>query len=132
MLTWISTLITRILRQHHKDDDLSENDILKIETKLNYQSKNKTLIIQALKHRSFLSVSNEARLLSNERLELLGDSVLGMVVTEFLYTEFPTKEEGELTTIKSLLVSRKILARIARQIGIGELILLNDAEEKAG
>lgn len=132
MLTRISTLFTKILRRHPRNDSLSEKDILQIEEKLNYQFHKKALIIQALKHRSFLSITNESRLLSNERLELLGDAVLGMVVTEFLYKKFPTKEEGELTAIKSLLVSRKILARIAMQIGIGEFILLNDAEEKAG
>ncbi len=132
MLTRISTLFTNILRRHPRNHYLSEKDILQIEDKLNYQFHNKALITQALKHRSFLSITNESRLLSNERLELLGDAVLGMVVTEFLYKKFPTKEEGELTAIKSLLVSRKILARTAMQIGIGEFILLNDAEEKAG
>ncbi|MFZ5519131.1 MAG: ribonuclease III [Candidatus Zhuqueibacterota bacterium] len=105
---------------------------MQIEARLNYQFKNKSLIIQALKHRSFLSVSNESRLLSNERLELLGDSVIGMVVTEFLYKKYPIKEEGELTSIKSLLVSRKILARIAKNIGVGDAMLLNEAEERAG
>jgi ribonuclease-3 len=107
-------------------------DIDQIEAKINYVFNDKDYIIQALKHRSFLSVTNESRLLSNERLELLGDSVLGMVVVENLFRKFPTKEEGELTKIKSLLVSSKILARVARQFDLGEVILLNDAEEKAG
>jgi len=132
MLERISTLFSRIIRRHTKNGNLSENDILQIEARLNYQFKNKSLIIQALKHRSFLSVSNESRLLSNERLELLGDSVLGVVVTEFLYKKYPIKEEGELTSIKSLLVSRKILARIAKNIGLGDAMLLNEAEERAG
>lgn len=132
MLEKISTLFSRIIRRHSKNGYLSENDILQIEARLNYQFKNKSLIIQALKHRSFLSVSNESRLLSNERLELLGDSVIGMVVTEFLYKKYPIKEEGELTSIKSLLVSRKILARIAKNIGVGDAMLLNEAEERAG
>ncbi|UCE05003.1 MAG: ribonuclease III [bacterium] len=132
MLSRIATLFTKILRHHAKDNYLSEKDVYRLEDKLNYKFHDKTLIVQALKHRSFLSVTNELRLSSNERLELLGDAVLGMVVTEFLFKRFPTKEEGELTAIKSLMVSRKILARIAKQIGIGEFILLNDAEEKAG
>lgn len=132
MLTRISILFAKILRQHSKERCLSEKDINKLEAKLNYKFQDKTLITQALKHRSFLSVTNEARLLSNERLELLGDAVLGMVVTEFLYRRFPTKAEGELTAIKSLMVSRKILARVATQIELGKFILLNDAEEKAG
>ena len=132
MLARITTLFSKILRKHSKNDNLSDNDILQIEAKLNYQFQNKALIIQALKHRSFLSVSNESRLLSNERLELLGDAVLGMVVTEYLYNKYPIKEEGELTSIKSLLVSQKILERIAKHIGVGDAILLNDAEERAG
>jgi len=132
MLTRISTLFSKILRKHCKENYLSEKDISQVETKLKYKFNDKNLIIRALKHRSFLAVTNEERISSNERLELLGDAVLGLVVTEFLYKRFPTKEEGELTAIKSLMVSRKILARVAKQIGIGEFILLNDAEEKAG
>lgn len=132
MLNKIYTLFAKIFQQVPSKLYLSTNEISQLETELNYSFKNKKLIIQALKHRSFLSVTNESRLLSNERLELLGDAVLGMVVTEYLFTKFPSKEEGELTTIKSLLVSRKILARIARQIGFGKFILLNDAEEKSG
>ena len=132
MLNKFSLLFKKIFRWRDRINNLSEDDISQIEKKLNYEFKNKDLIIQALKHRSFLAVTNESRLLSNERLELLGDAVLGMVVVEHLFKKFPTKEEGDLTAMKSLLVSRKILARIARQIGLGEAILLNDAEEKAG
>jgi len=132
MLTRVTTLFSKLLRKHTKGIYLSERDITQLEAKLKYRFINKALISQALTHRSYLSVTNKPRLSSNERLELLGDAVLGMVVTEFLYKSFPTKEEGELTAIKSLMVSRKILARVARQIGIGEFILLNDAEERAG
>jgi ribonuclease-3 len=132
MLTRISIFFAKIFRKHCQASSLSEKDIVKLEVKLNYKFHDKSLITQALKHRSFLSVTNEQRLSSNERLELLGDAVLGMVVTEFLYKKFPTKEEGELTAIKSLMVSRKILTRAANHIGIGEFILLNEAEAKAG
>jgi len=97
-----------------------------------YIFKNPELLINALKHRSYLSISNESRLFSNERLELLGDAVLGLVVTDYLYQKFPEQEEGELTTVKSLLVSREILAHTARDISLGDYILLNEAEEKAG
>jgi len=132
MLTRISNLFAKIFQRHCRARYLSEQSIARLEDKLNYHFHDKVLITQALKHRSFLSVTNEQRLSSNERLELLGDAVLGMVVTEYLFKKFPTKEEGELTAIKSLMVSRKILTRIANQIGIGEFILLNEAEEKAG
>lgn len=132
MLTRFFRLFAKIFRNYTRASYLSETDIARFELKLNYKFHNRALIIQALKHRSFLSVTNEQRLSSNERLELLGDAVLGMVVTEFLFKKFPTKEEGELTGIKSLMVSRKILTRIANQIGMGEFILLNEAEAKAG
>lgn len=111
---------------------ISESLIQELEEKVNYTFINKQLIIQALKHRSYLSVSGEERLLSNERLELLGDSVLGLVVTEFLFKNFPEKEEGELTSMKSLVVSRKVLAKIANNLQLGNYILMNDAEERAG
>ena len=132
MLTRITTLFSKFLRKHTQGVYLSEQDIHELEARLKYKFIDRALITQALKHRSYLSVTNEQRLSSNERLELLGDAVLGMVVTEFLYKRFPTKEEGELTAIKSLMVSRKILARVGKQIGIGDFILLNDAEQKAG
>ena len=132
MLIRIFTFFKKLFRIHRRTGYLSEKDIISLEIKLNYKFHDRVLITQALKHRSFLAVTNEQRLSSNERLELLGDAVLGMVVTEFLFKKFPTKEEGDLTAIKSLMVSRKILTRISNQIGIGEFILLNDAEEKAG
>jgi ribonuclease III len=132
MTNILANFFNKIFKSQEKIISLSDIDIAKIEAKLNYTFKNKDYIIHALKHRSFLSVTNESRLLSNERLELLGDSVLGMVVVEYLFKKYPTKEEGDLTALKSLLVSRKILARIAKNIGFGDFILLNDAEEKAG
>jgi ribonuclease-3 len=99
---------------------------------LGYEFVNQDFLIQALKHRSFLSISQENRIHSNERLELLGDSVLGLVVVDFLYHKFPGKEEGELTSMKSLVVSRRILAKIAKAMGLGAFILLSESEEKSG
>lgn len=124
--------LNKIFKRQRKAVSITEIELAKIQEKLNYDFNNKEHIIHALKHRSFLSVTGESRLFSNERLELLGDAVLGMVVIEHLFRRFPTKEEGDLTSIKSLLVSRKILAKIAREMGIGEVILLNESEEKAG
>ncbi|NOZ61196.1 MAG: ribonuclease III [Calditrichaeota bacterium] len=132
MLNKLNTFVAKLFHPHSQARSLTKRDIERIELKLNYHFSNKQLIFQALKHRSFLAVTNEPRLQSNERLELLGDAVLGMVVVEHLYRRFPEKGEGELTAIKSLVVSRKILANVARQIGLGDVVLLNDAEEKAG
>ena len=132
MLRKFTTLFLKFFRNGDSKNNLSDKTILQLESKLNYNFNDNELINQAIKHRSFLSVTNESRLISNERLELLGDSVLGMVVTEYLFNKYQSKDEGELTAMKSLLVSRKILARVAREIGIGKFILLNDAEEKSG
>lgn len=107
-------------------------DFTSLKQILGFEFKNEQLLIQALKHRSYLPVSHEDRVHSNERLELLGDAVLALVVVEFLYQRFPNKEEGELTSMKSLLVSRRILARIARTLELGNYILLSDSEEKSG
>ncbi len=99
---------------------------------IGYRFRRRELITQALKHRSYLPQVNERRSHSNERLELLGDSVLGLVVTEYLYRKFPEKEEGDITAIKSLLVSRKILTRIARKLNLGNFLLMSESEEQAG
>ncbi len=99
---------------------------------IGYHFRHHELITQALKHRSYLPQVNERRSRSNERLELLGDAVLGLVVTEYLYHKFPEKEEGDITAIKSLLVSRKILTRIARKLDLGKFILMSESEELAG
>lgn len=87
-------------------------------TIFNYTFKDKQLLKQALRHSS----AKTETLPSNERLEFLGDSVLGLTVAELLYNKFPQKEEGELTLIKSEVVSQPILARIARETGIDRLI----------
>jgi len=107
-------------------------DAARLSDVIGYRFVNKALLIQALKHRSYLPFSNERRVDSNERLELLGDAVLGLVVTEHLFRLYPKKEEGDLTALKSLMVSRKILASSARQIGLGDFVLLSQAEERSG
>jgi len=114
------------------DENHYQIDFASLKDTLGYDFKNHDLFVQALKHRSYLPVIQEQRLDSNERLELLGDAVLGLVVVDFLYDRFPSKEEGELTNMKSLVVSRKILARIARALKLGDFLLLSDSEEKAG
>jgi len=72
------------------------------------------------------------RLTSNERLEFLGDAILDLVVAHELFRRFSRKSEGELTELKSLLVSRPTLERMARELGLGEVMLLSDNEEATG
>lgn len=92
----------------------------------------KNLIIQALKHRSFLMVTSEVKTKSNERLEFLGDAVLELVMTSFLYKTYPNLPEGDLSKKKSILVSKKVLGAIAAELELGKYILMNRGEEKTG
>ncbi|UCF66004.1 MAG: ribonuclease III [bacterium] len=100
--------------------------------KYNISFNNPALLITAFKHRSYLNVTNEERIASNERLEFLGDAVLDLVVTDYLYRKFPKRTEGQLSKIKSILVSKPVLAETAAELSFGNLILINKGEEKTG
>jgi ribonuclease III len=110
-------------------------DLRGFETILHYKFRDPELARQALTHRSYLhSLPDKEKNGgdSNERMEFLGDSVVGLVVNEFLYRKFTSLREGELTKMKSLLVSRVILSRTAKLMGLGNFILLSEAETGSG
>jgi ribonuclease-3 len=88
------------------------------------------LLHQALSHRSYCSEWGGRP--SNERLELLGDAVLGLVVTDHLYRAFPDLPEGDLTRLRASVVSTKALAPVATELGVGEAVLLGKGEETSG
>lgn len=90
------------------------------EDSIGYEFNNREILLRALTHSS----SASTRLDCNERMEFLGDAVLGMVICEFLYNRFPDKREGELTQHKSFLVSRLVCSKIAERLGLHELILV--------
>jgi ribonuclease III len=102
-------------------------DYKKLEQKINYQITEKKYFFQALSHRSFLTEFPNANLKSNERLEFLGDSILNMVVGEFLFELFPTADEGSLTKMRSRLVNRKSLASYGHDLELWDLILLSSS-----
>lgn len=129
MFDWLTNLFKNTSK---RKEAIFEVDHSSAEKLFNYSFLNKRLIEQALKHRSILPTLQESRVESNERLELLGDSVLGLIVTDFLYSKFPEKEEGELTEMKSVLVSRKILAKVANSLKLGDYLMLSDAEVRSG
>ena len=89
-----------------------------------------SLVKLALTHRSYLHVTGQRD--SNERLEFLGDSVLGLVTSEYLYRTHPTEHEGQLTKTKSLLVSKAILSRRALAMGLGRFVLMSHSEVESG
>lgn len=94
--------------------------------------KDPRLLRQALTHRSWLNEHPEEKISSNERLEFLGDAVLELVVTEFLFEKFPRETEGALTSLRASLVRTETLATIAQSLKLGELILLSHGEKISG
>ncbi len=105
-------------------------DFSALEKKLKLDFKNKDLLIQAFVHRSYLNEHPDFRLGHNERLEFLGDAVIELIVTEYLYEKYPQKTEGELTNWRAALVNANQLAEVAQEIGLGEFLLLSKGEEK--
>ncbi len=97
-----------------------------------YEFKDEELLLEALVHRSYIRTPEGANLNSYERLEFLGDSVLGLIVAEQLFLLFPEYSEGELTKLKSLLVNETSLANIGGEAGLGEIVRLSPDEERTG
>jgi len=98
----------------------------KFQTILDYHFKQSDLLEQALTHRSYSRNKN------NERLEFLGDSVLNLVISQYIYEREPGADEGDLSRIRSSLVNEEALARVARDIGLGDFIYLGGGELKSG
>lgn len=105
-------------------------DFSLLEKKLEVKFKNKDLLIQAFCHRSYLNENPSFYLSHNERLEFLGDAILELVVTEYLYLNYPKKAEGEMTNWRAALVNAKILAKISKELGFNDFLLLSKGEEK--
>ena len=103
-----------------------------LEAAIGYRFKNISLLQNALTHSSYANERWHNSLLSNERLEFLGDSVLGMLVAEYLFRSFPDRPEGELTRMRADMVCEKTLAAVANRIGLGEHLLLGHGEEQGG
>ena len=106
--------------------------LTKLEQGLGYTFRNKALLENALTHSSYANENRERHLPDNERLEFLGDSILGCVVAEYLYRNFPDKPEGELTRIRADLVCERNLAEAAATIELGSYLLLGHGEEQGG
>lgn len=102
-----------------------------LENKLRYTFKNKSLLLNALSHSSY---ANEVRngITSNERLEFLGDSVLSIIVSDYLYYHYSDKPEGELTKLRASLVCEKTLCSFSRELELGKYLRLGKGEDKGG
>jgi ribonuclease-3 len=100
------------------------------EKKIKVVFKNKELLRQAFTHRSYINENPATSLSHNERLEFLGDAVLELIVTDFLYQKYPHYAEGELTALRSALVNANIISEVAAQIGMNDYLLLSKGEAK--
>ena len=107
-------------------------DLTTLQQTLGVSCNDESLLEQALVHSSYINENPDLALASNERLEFLGDAVLGLVVAEKLYQDFPHLDEGEMTKLRAALVRRETLARIARAIGLGDYLYLGKGEEASG
>jgi ribonuclease-3 len=100
------------------------------EKKIKVVFKDKNLLKQAFTHRSFINENPAAHLSHNERLEFLGDAVLELIVTDFLYKKYSQYAEGELTALRSALVNAIIISEVALKIGMNDYLLLSKGEAK--
>jgi ribonuclease III len=110
---------------------LSAADFESLENRIGYTIKHRAYFMQALTHRSYLQFVQDPVMESNERLEFLGDAVLDLVIGEYLYREFRNYPEGELTKLRSRLVSGAALARHASDIGLEKFMLLSNSAYNA-
>lgn len=105
-------------------------DLKKFEEALGVTFENKTLLLQALTHRSYLNENPEIKSGHNERLEFLGDAVLELVITRYLFDQFPEKPEGELTSLRASLVNSNMLGAAASELGLNNYLRLSRGEAR--
>ncbi len=108
-----------------------EKQLEELETKLGIQFLNKSLLSQSLTHSSYAHESKE-KVYDNERLEFLGDAVIKLVISEYLYNKFPNRAEGDLTKIRAVAISDEMLAIIGKKLKIGTFLLLGSNERRTG
>lgn len=105
-------------------------DFSKFEKAIGIDFKDKGLLKQAFVHRSYLNENRSAGLEHNERLEFLGDAVLQLVITDFLYKRFESMDEGEMTSVRSVLVNADTCSEVAQKLGVNDFLLLSKGESR--
>ena len=126
----ITDKLKQLLTHQRKPDGdrlSDEIDLRQLEKIIGHRIRQPELFLEALLHRSYLQYQDIKGKKSNERLEFLGDSVLNLIVGEYLYSQYPEAEEGELTKLRSRLVSRKALAVYARELVLDELMFVSSS-----
>ncbi|MBN3033225.1 MAG: ribonuclease III [Candidatus Saganbacteria bacterium] len=106
-----------------------EKELQEFESRLGVSFLNRNLLNQSLTHSSY---GHEKNLPDNERLEFLGDAVLKLAATEYLYNKFPGHAEGDLTKIRATVISDETFARVGARLGLGEMLLLSPNEKRSG
>ncbi len=127
----------RLIESHR--EEVSESRVVPLrdefrglEDRIDYRFRDPGLLEHALTHRSRVHEDASGGVFDNESLEFLGDAVLGFVIADLLFREFPQHNEGEKSKIKASIVSAPSLGRLAEQIGLGEFLILGRGEEKSG
>ena len=103
-----------------------------IEALIGREFSDEVLLTLALTHSSCINENPKSALESNERLEFLGDSVLGFIIADDLYAQWPRLTEGEMTALRAQLVSSRALASVAKEMGLGRFLRMGQGEEKSG
>ncbi|MCL1925305.1 MAG: ribonuclease III [Defluviitaleaceae bacterium] len=109
---------------------MNEKELIKIEQKIGYSFRDKALLTRALTHSSFVHQRKKSPFESNQRLEFLGDAVLEIIVSEFLFHCYPEMSEGELTKLRAKIVCEPNLSSTAGKLSLAEYALLGEGEER--
>ncbi len=128
---------TRIIESHR--DDAGDRrvtpfgaELAPLEKRIGYRFRDRGLLEHALTHRSRVHEDASGGVFDNESMEFLGDSVLGFVIADMLFRQFPQHNEGQKSKLKASIVSATALARLAERLGLGEFLILGRGEEKTG
>lgn len=122
-----------MIKENNKNYDI--NKILKdCQKAVSYNFKNEEYLLEAITHRTFANENkfDKEKIKYNQRLEFLGDSVLSLIISDYLFKEYPNYKEGLLSKIKSSLVSSQTLSQLSKDLNLGDFILLGVGEEASG
>ena len=127
----------RIIESHRQESGPGRvvpfgSELEPLERRIGYRFSDRGLLEHALTHRSRVHEDASGGVFDNESMEFLGDSVLGFVIADMLFREFPQHNEGEKSKLKASIVSATALARLGEKIGLGEYLILGRGEEKTG
>lgn len=120
----------KVIKNGNNKNEEKDRDFPKLEKDLGINFENKNLLIQAFIHRSYINENSNLKLGHNERLEFLGDAVLELVSTNYLYHKFTDLAEGDLTSYRAALVNTKSIGAIAKELNFNNYLFLSKGESK--